>query len=233
MRSRSSGSIDARAAAVFVAAVSLLSSAHAAPAVEPDGETGRRGILVRLEAIQREGDGGWLTALESLAESGKTAEFDDSIGVRVGVEVELVPRLWLRASVGRAEPVLEVTTLRPEGEPVRVQHARVSMTPVLFGLDYRQREWRGRRFFWGMGVQWAQVFYGTLPPEIDADLESPETSWGFDIRLDIRIAKTPWLVGLEFGVLLPGPTLEDRETGSRNTAHFGGIQWAVGIAREF
>lgn len=212
---------------------SLLGSVHAARAEEPDEHKDRRGILVRLEAIQREGGGGWTATFDYLADSGKAAEFDDSIGARIGADFELVPRLWLRVSVGHAEPVLEVTTLRPIGEPETVQRARVSMTPVLLGLEYRPREWRGRRFLWGIGVQWARVFYGGLPSVIEAELESPETSWGFDLRLDIRIAKSRWLAGIEFGALLPGPSIKDGETGSRNTAHFGGILWAVGVSREF
>ena len=192
----------------------------------------RRGILLRLELMERVGGGGWLVAIETISETGKTAEFDSTPGYRVGAEVELGSGIWFKTNIGRSTPTLVVTTHDPGGPEV-VQRATVRMTPFLVGFEFHPKQWRDERWFWGVGIHYGWVSYGSLPSGIDADLESTENAGGFDLRLDVRLGKTPWLIGAEFGGFFANPRLTDHATGIARSAHFEGVLWSVGFSRQF
>jgi hypothetical protein len=200
---------------------------------EPASGRERRGKLLRLDMMVREGGGGWWVAMETLSETGKTAEFDSTPGVRIGAELEIAPGFWLKANVGRSEPTLVVTTHDPAGGTDVVQDGTVRMTPLLLGFEFHPKQWRSGRCFWGLGIHYGWVRYSSLPSAIDAELESTERAGGFDARLDFRLGKSPWLAGVEFGGLFASPDLTDRETGITRSAHFEGVLWTVGLGREF
>lgn len=200
---------------------------------DPPPKKDRRGLLLRLEWMQREGGGGPWVAMERAVGPGKTAEFEDAAGFRVGAELELGLGVWLEASVARSTPTLEITTHDSDGVPDIVQRASVSMTPWLVGFEFRSKEWRDRRVLGGLGIHYGWVRYGSLPPGIEMELESTETAFGFDGRLDFRLGKTPWWAGVELGALFSSPGITDLETGNTCSAHFDGALWAVGFTRQF
>jgi hypothetical protein len=216
-------------ACVLTAAAGLPLWADAGPPPKKE----RRGILLRIDATRREGGGGWLVAMERAFGSGRTAEFESTIGLRLGAEFEVASGFWLKANIGYATPTLEITSYDRSGEPRGVERGTVVMTPFLVGFEFHPKQWRGRRLFWGIGLHYGWVRYGALPSDLDADLESTEETGGFDVRLDVRLGKSRWMVGAEFGTLLSSPSYTDHQTGAECRAHFDGASWAVGFSRFF
>ena len=63
-------------------------------------------------------------------------------------------------------------------------------------------------------MNWVWARYGSLPPELEAELQSSTSSWGFDLRLDYRVGNGPWMVGTEFGLMILDPDITDEATGN-------------------
>jgi len=192
-----------------------------------------RGIALGLDIAGVTGGGGMDVAFDSLADAGKTAVFQDTVGVRLVVEIEIVPIFWFDASLGHFTPTLKVTTRGPFGAEEAIQSASVEMTPLLLGFEFRPRNWRDASILWGVGLYHAWVRYGSLPPGLDTELQSTESTWGLDARLDIRLTKTPWMLGLEVGFLPLAPDITDNSTGIVRSARSDGFQWAIGVKRVF
>ena len=86
---------------------------------------------------------------------------------------------------------------------------------------------------WGVGLHYAWVHYGSLPSELYANLQSTDSAWGFDARLDFRLGKTPWMLGIEGGFLPVEPDITDGETGIVRRARSDGFLWTIGASRVF
>ncbi|MEJ2240302.1 MAG: hypothetical protein P8X82_18585 [Gemmatimonadales bacterium] len=192
-----------------------------------------RGIALGLDIAGVTGGGGMDVAFDSLADAGKTAVLQDTVGARLVAEIEIVPILWFDGSLGHFMPTLEVTTRGPFGAEEEVRTTSVGMTPFLLGFEFRPRNWRNGSILWGVGVHYAWVRYGSLPPEFDAELQSTEHTWGFDARLDVRLGRTPWMLGLEGGLLALAPEITDNSTGIVRSTRSDGFYWAIGVRRVF
>ena len=74
---------------------------------------------------------------------------------------------------------------------------------------------------------------GRITRRLVADLQSTDGAWGFDGRLDFRLGRTPWMLGVEGGFLPVEPDITDNESGIVSSARSDGFYWAVGVSRVF
>jgi hypothetical protein len=217
--------------------LSVLTPALASPGdPQPDAPTPPkplRGVILRLDAAKMEGGGGFVVAIDELAESGKTAKFEDATGARIAAGFEIAPGFWLDGSLAFYDPELKITTHRGKGEGDIVQRASVRAMPVLIGFEFRPRRWREGSVLWGIGLHYAWVRYGSLPFDLGVELQSTESRLGFDARLDFRLGKKPWMLGVELEFLPLEPELTDSSTGETARSRTDAAHWSVGVSRVF